>query len=148
MPFQPPDKPENQNFKIEKINTLEILPFTHLQHKLQSYDVMFLRYGVRQTEFFVILERFLSFYPSLDPENQNFENMKKAPGDIIILHKCTINDNHIMYGPWDMKCDWQNFLSFWTVFCPFTPLQPKKSKFWKTEKTTWRYHHFTQVHQK
>ena len=23
---------------------------------------------------------------------------KKTPGDIIILHKCTINDNHMIYG--------------------------------------------------
>ena len=47
----------------------------------------------------------------MDPENQNFEKMKKAPGDIIILHKSTINDNHMMYGSWDMKRDWQMFLS-------------------------------------
>ena len=31
-------------------------------------------------------------------KNQNFEKMKKTPGDIIILHKCTINNNHMMYG--------------------------------------------------
>ena len=36
--------------------------------------------------------------PSDNPENQNFEKMKIAPGDIIILHKCTINDNHMIYG--------------------------------------------------
>ena len=35
-------------------------------------------------------------------ENQNF-NIEKASGDIIILHICTINDNHIMYGSWDME---------------------------------------------
>ena len=26
------------------------------------------------------------------------------------------------HGSWDMKCDGQSFLSFWTVFCP--PLRP------------------------
>ena len=36
--------------------------------------------------------------PPKNPENQNFEKMKKPPGDIIILHKCTINDDHIIYG--------------------------------------------------
>ena len=30
-------------------------------------------------------------------ENQNFEIVKKTPGDII-LQMCTINYNHIMYG--------------------------------------------------
>ena len=28
-----------------------------------------------------------------NPENQNFEKIKKMPGEIIILHKCTINKN-------------------------------------------------------
>ena len=34
----------------------------------------------------------------MDPENQNFEKMKKTPEDIIILDMCTINDSHMMYG--------------------------------------------------
>ena len=36
--------------------------------------------------------------PPMDPENQNFEKMKKTPGDIIILQICTINDNYMIYG--------------------------------------------------
>ena len=71
----------------------------------------------------------LPFYPSNNPENQSFEKMKKMPGDIIILDMCTINDDHMMYGSWDMECDRQNFLP-----CPFTPEQPVKSKFWKNGK--------------
>ena len=47
--------------------------------------------------------------------------MKKLLGDIIILHMCTINGNHKMYGSWNMECDRQNLLSFWTTFCPFNP---------------------------
>ena len=58
------------------------------------------------TIFFVILDHFLPFQPPPSPlnnlENQNFDKMKKNPGDIIILDKCTINDNHMMYGSWDM----------------------------------------------
>ena len=133
LPFQPPDNPENQNFKIEK-NTWRYYHFTHLHHKWQSYDVWFLRYGVQQTEFFVILDHFLPFYPPNNPKNQNFEKLKKTPGDIIILHMCTINDNHMMYGSWDMEHDGQNFLSFWTVFCPFTPLTTWKIKILKNWK--------------
>ena len=38
------------------------------------------------------------------------------PGDIIILYMCTINDNHMMYGSWDMERNGHNFLSFWTLF--------------------------------
>ena len=48
--------------------------------------------GAQQTEFFVILDCFLHFYPTKNPENQNFEKMKKTSEDIIILQICTIND--------------------------------------------------------
>ena len=89
--------------------------YTHMYHKWQPYDVCFLRYGLWQTEFFVTLDCFLPFYPPKNPKNQNFE-MKKTSGDIIILYMCTKNDNDMMYGSWDMECDRQNFLSFWTVF--------------------------------
>ena len=61
-------------------------------------DLWFLRYGAWQTEVFVILDSFLPFYPSNNLKNQNFEKMKKTPRDIIILHMCTINDNHMIYG--------------------------------------------------
>ena len=41
---------------------------------------------------------FLLSDPPNNLKNQNFENMKKKPGDIIILHLRTTNDNHMMYG--------------------------------------------------
>ena len=37
--------------------------------------------------------------PSDNLVNQNFEKMKKkTPGNFIILRKCTINDNHMVYS--------------------------------------------------
>ena len=99
-----------------------------MYQKLQSYDVWFLRYEAWRTEFFVILHCFLPFYLPNNPKNQKFEKLKKAPGDIIILLICTINDNQVMYGSWDMKYDRQIFLSFWTIFCPFTPLTTQNIK--------------------
>ena len=56
----------------------------HLCTTNDNHVVWFLIYQARQTEFFVILGYFLSFYPSNNPENQNFEKMEKVPGDIII----------------------------------------------------------------
>ena len=41
--------------------------FTHVCQKSQSYDVWFLRYGLRQT-CFVILGHFLPFYPTNNPK--------------------------------------------------------------------------------
>ena len=100
LPFQPPDKPENQNFKIEK-NSWIYYHFTHLHYKWQ----WFLRYGVWQTEFFIILDFCLPFYPTNKLKNQNFEKLKKAPEDIIILHKCARNHDHMLYCSCDMVCD-------------------------------------------
>ena len=42
--------------------------------------------------------QFFALSPPNNPKNQNFEKMKKIPRDIIILHMCTINDNHMMHG--------------------------------------------------
>ena len=130
LPFQLPDNLKNQNFKIEK-NTWIYFRFTNLHHKWQSYDAWFLRYGVQQTKYFVIWTVFLPVYTSMDPENQNFEKMKKRPEDIIILQMCTINDSHMMYGSWDKECNRQNILSFRTVFCQLTPLWTQKIKILK-----------------
>ena len=58
---------------------------------------------------FVIFSYFLPFYPTNNLKNQNFEKIEKMPGDIIILHLCTTNDNHMMYGAWYMDCGRQNF---------------------------------------
>ena len=41
---------------------------------------------------------------------------------LIWLYMHTKNDSHMMYSSWDIKWDGQNFLSFWTIFFPFTPL--------------------------
>ena len=51
---------------------------------------------------FVILDYFLPF--NAPPKNQKKKNkkkkkkVKKIPGDIIILHMCTIHEDHTMYG--------------------------------------------------
>ena len=187
-----PYEPRKSKFWKHENNTWRYYHFTHVYHKWQSHDVWFLRHEAWQTEFFIILDPFLPFYPPnntknqnlkklkkthedtivlhmygiydnhmmygswdkehgrqnllslwtvfcpytppMDPENQNFENMKIISGDIMNLHMHTINDSHMMYGSWDMKPDKQNFLSFWTIFRPFTLLTPWKSNVWKMKK--------------
>ena len=54
-----------------------------MHEKSQSYNVQFLGHGLRQTEIFVILGYFLPFYPTNNPQNQNFEKVNKAPWYII-----------------------------------------------------------------
>ena len=82
--------------KIEKENTWRCHHFTHLYHKWQSYNVYFLRYGARQTDFFVILGIF-AHLPTNKPKNQNFYKNKKMHTDTIILHMCNKNYDHVMY---------------------------------------------------
>ena len=40
---------------------------------------------------------------------------KKTPRDIIILHMYTINENHMMYGSWNMEHETN------IIFCHFGP---------------------------
>ena len=103
----------------------------------------------RETEFFLILDHFLPFYPPPPPLHllTNHWKNEKNPRDIIILHKCMIHHNHIIYGSWDINCK-TDFLSSWTIFFPFTPLTAVKLKIAKNEKNIWRYHNFTKVYQK
>ena len=92
---------------------------------------------MRQTEFFLILDHFLPFYfpPPNNPENQNFVkngNKYLVPGDIIILHKCTKYDKHMIYGFWDVKHNRQIFFVILGQFLPFYPTSnPKNQNFEK-----------------
>ena len=138
----PPKNPKKLNF--EKKSTSRYYQFTHVYHKWQSHDVWFLRYGARQTEFFVILDRFLPYCPPNNPKNQNFEKMKKRPADTIILHMCTKNHDHMPHCSWDTTCAICNFFffSFWAIFCPSS--NPKQTQ----SKQTCTYHDFTHAHKK
>ena len=114
--------------KKMKKNPWEHYHFTHVYHKWQSYDVWSLRYWARWTEFF-ILNCFLPFYHPNNPKNQNLEKLKKASGDIIILHKCTKSLDHMLYCSLDMVRNRFNcYFSFWAIFWPFASLTTWKIK--------------------
>ena len=57
---------------FEKIKKPWNIILPNLYHKWQSYDVWFLWYGSWQTDFFVLLDHFLPFYPFNNPKNHNF----------------------------------------------------------------------------
>ena len=61
-----------------------------------------------------VVNAFLPFLsPHSDsPKNEKFKKMKKMPQDIIILHKCTKNHDHMLCCSWDMVCDRCNYFSF------------------------------------
>ena len=73
----------------------------------------------------------------MDPENKNFEKMKKTLEDIIILQMFNINNSHMIYGFSDMECNRQNFFVILDGFLPFYPPEnPKNPNFEKLTKTS------------
>ena len=90
---------------------------------------------IRNEMIFFHFRPFFTLYPSpplpYNPENQNFEKMKKASGDVIILNLCNKKHNHMMYAYSDMECDDIIFCYFRLFFCSFTPLLTPKIKIWK-----------------
>ena len=97
-PLKPP--PTWEFWKYDK-NCGRYHHFTQVYQNPQSCEVQFLRYGVRQTGFFVILGHFLHLYLLT-----NRKTMKKASWNVIItLHMCTKNHNHMIYASteiWNM----------------------------------------------
>ena len=108
--------PNNQENKKKILLILSFYRFVSVYYKRRLYDAWFLRYKAQQTGNFGA--SFCPFTP-YHPENGNIEKMKKASGHIIILHMCTKNDDHMMYG--SLECYKHNFLPIWANFCPFTP---------------------------
>ena len=87
--------------------------------------------------FFVILGHFLPFYlPPNDLGYQNFEKKWKRCWEILSFYTymCTINEDHMIYGSWNIRCSRQKLLSFWAIFCPFRPLTTWKKKILNSKK--------------
>ena len=82
---------------------LKLVPFYYLKNlKYKNSEIMKQEWD---TKFFVIFDLFWPF--TYDPEKQKFETMKKTSGDIIILHVCTIDYDHMMYSSFDMVREWR-----------------------------------------
>ena len=127
------------------------IPGDIILHKciINDNHVMYVSWDIKRDG-----QNFLSFWTvfchSNNRKNQNFKKLKKMPGHIIILHKCTKNHDRILYCSLDMVCNGCNcYFLFWAIFCPFASLTARKIKIKKTyEKNAGRYHHFTIVYQK
>ena len=120
-PFTTPSNDlENHNFEknIYIYICLDILSFYTYMCTVNEDHMIYGSWNTRYDR------QFLSFWTIFCPFSPltNWKikilKLKKIPGDLIISHICTINGNHMMYGSWDMEHHRENFLSFWTVFCP------------------------------
>ena len=96
--------------------------FTPVYQKSCWYDLLLLRQHDRLK--LVILGHFSHLYPLKNQKNQNFEKMKSGTGDIIILHMCTENQDHMMYASWDMESD-RIFYHFGLIFAFYSTNNPE-----------------------
>ena len=136
LPFYP-KQCQTLKFRKNIKSSWRYYPFTHVYQKWRSYDTWFLRYKAQQTEFFWHFGPFFALWLYQQPKKSKLLKIKTKPRDIIILHLCTTNDNHMIYGSWDMEHKRQIFLSFWTTFSPFTALAIHKIKILKKWKKYW-----------
>ena len=142
LPFHSSKSLKNPNFEKMKQNAgdtiiLHMCTKNHNYIRCSSWDI----YRVRETEFFVICAIFCPFTPLMSRKLKIWKN-EKTLGDIILLHMCNINDNHMTYDSWDIRHNWV-FCRF-ELFLPFSlPNNLKNQNFEKNEKTFWRYYNFT-----
>ena len=80
--LQPLDNLENQNFKIEK--TPGDIIILHICTTNDNRMIMVPDKGSATDIIFCHSGPFFTFYPPMDQENQNFEKMKKTPGDTCV----------------------------------------------------------------
>ena len=140
--------------KKKKMNKLPgniIFLYILVYYKWRSYDIQS-SWNIRCNR-----QKFLSFWAIFCPFSRlttwkiEIFKLKKTPGDIIILHIFTINDNYMKYGSWDMERSRQNFFVILDRFLYFYPPNNSKNQNFikmKKKKKSWRYYHFTQVYQK
>ena len=118
-----------------------------MHHKSRSYNVWFLRYKVQRTMFFCILGHFLPFDLPNNPKNQNFKKIKKCL-EILSFYTCVPQLTIICCMFPEISSVTDNFLSFWAIFCPFTPLTTQKIKVLKKWKKVLKISFYTHVAKK
>ena len=120
LPFYPPNNPTNQNFEkmIKLPGDIFIL---HLSTTMIIIWCMVPEIWISTTELCDILDHFLPFYPLRTWEIKILKKWKKMTGHIIILHMCTINENHDV---WFLRNGVQQteFFVILSHFCPFSTL--------------------------
>ena len=103
---------------MEDITVLHMRTKNHNHMMYSSWDTE------RQTEFFVISDDFLSFYPEQLRKSKFWKNEKKHL-DMSSFYTCVpkIRNHDMMYASWD-----------WTISCPFTPNNTENQNLIKMKK--------------
>ena len=117
------EKPKKSEFRKNEKSTRRCHRFKLVQQKTQSNDICLLRVQSATDPVFCHFGPIFALLPQYWPQ--------KLPADTILLHMCAINQDHIMYGSWDIKYKGQSFLSFCAIFCPLSLLTTPKIKILK-----------------
>ena len=117
-PFNPPNSPKNNNFKKLKtppgyIIILHMCTKNHDHMLYCSWDMVhdWCNCYFSFWAFFALLPP--PPLPLTAPKMKISLKIKKNPRDIIILHKCTRNHDHMLYCFWDLECDWYKATLSW-----------------------------------
>ena len=128
-PPPPPNSPEKQNFETMKRASADVIILNLCNKK---HHMMYAYSDMQCNNFFFYFRPFFAIFPHYWPQKLKSEKMLKTPGDFILLHMCTTNQNHMMYGYWHIKCKGQGFFiilgHFWSSD---PPNNPKNQKFKK-----------------
>ena len=114
--------------------------FKHEYHKWKSYDVWFLRYETQQTEFFLVLDHFLSFYTPPSPvttqrtkKHLEISSFYTSVQKILIICYTVPEIWHVTHVV--VIFHFELFLlPFWAIFCLFTSPTAQKIKMSKKKK--------------
>ena len=129
----------------------------HVYQKTQSYEVQFLRYGVKQNllSFWAIFCPMMYAYSDVECDRHNchfrsfFAHLphywppklkfgKKSKKTLILSFYTCVTLIQIIQCmlPEIWSATDRFFLSNWAIFCPFTPLTVQKIKIWKNKRKT------------
>ena len=114
---------KSEFWKNEKKNCWRYHHFTQAYQKPQSYEVQFLRYGARQTEFFVIFGHFLPFTPLTTRKIKILKQWKKHL-EMSSLYTCVPKITII----WCMLPEIWNTTDL--IFCHFGPFFALLAHYW------------------
>ena len=125
--------PENKNFQKNGKSTWRYYHFTNINNSHTMYGSWDVKCNT--TEFCVILDWFLLFYPL---STQKIKILKKSKNclEILSFYTGVTQITITWYMVPEVLSTTDNFLSFWTIFCPFTPLTVQKIKILKK----WKKH--------
>ena len=84
---------------------------------------------------FCYFGQFFAHLPLKTPKIKTLKKWKKSLKIFFILHKCTKNQDHMLYFSWDMSHDICScYFSFWTILALLPPNSPKNENFKKMKK--------------